>query len=231
MGPVLVGWEITSIIDLAELAFSAGKRIADPAIEFPILLFKEKFPSIGPALSEYDLGFDVLIGYQLRSVLIVDLVLEIAVIELGREFILVIMKIPVIARRDLVGKLRFYIIAAGDPDIRRVGGCGIGQQVQVLRGPGIRQLDRAAAIQFKAGRKTGLKVEVILYNFSAGVSCRIHGIPILIIGIEITGSHYGETVGPQTIVDVQIIGQGQVMRNISGAFQGMLVLNGNGVEA
>src|SRR5262249_41602658 len=117
MGAVLVGGVPGVVVDAGELAFRPGKGVADPTGKLPHLLFQEEFGAIGAALAKDQLRFDVEVGDQLSTVLIIYLVLHVPVIDLGRELVVVVIEITVIAQRYLVGDLGFDVVAAGDPDI------------------------------------------------------------------------------------------------------------------
>jgi len=119
------------------LPFGTGERIADPAGEGAGLLLQVDLGAVRASFAKDQLGFDIHIGNQLRAIFIIDLVLHIPVVDLGRELVAVVRKVAIVAQRYLVGNFGPYIIAAGDPHVGGIGRGGVGQQVEVLRGPGI----------------------------------------------------------------------------------------------
>ena len=157
---VILGRVPLIVVDAVNLAFGARKRIADPAGEFARVFLHKKLHSVGAAIAVQQIAFQIRIQQRLRPVYVVNLVGHVFVIHFHRSFKPVVFQVPEIAQGHLVGNFGLDVGGAGLPDIQRIGGGSVGNQVNVLCHAVVAQLQRTIVVQAVFQRGARLQVGI-----------------------------------------------------------------------
>ncbi len=111
----------------------------------------------------------------------------------------------VITQRNLIGQLRFYVVAAGNPKVCRVAGGRIGKQVKVLDIAAQGGFQRTLRINQVIQGNPGFDIQVVLYKLPRLIGRDIGYFAVRIISIAAPWPQRTEKGEPGAIFDIEPI--------------------------
>ena len=129
-----------------------------------------------------------------------DLVQHILVIEFDRGLEFVLIEVPEISQRVLVGVLGLHVARAGDPEIARIGDGGIRQEVEVLGRSVVGSFDRAGFIHGNLHGDPGFDAGIGGHVRPGRILGHAVDVTILIVRVGVPRAEQPKCRHPQAIV-------------------------------